>query len=73
MMSFSALKTALGTVKVGLHDFRDSHWCAENHHRCAGSAFYFFILLPFCFKKLPFYFLTFYFINGRLFALLLTL
>ena len=64
MMSFSALKTALGTVKVGLHDFRDSHWCAENHHRCAGSAFYFFILYLLNIKNYPFTSLPFTLLMG---------
>ena len=61
MMAPSVLKTAPRNVMVGLHDFHDHHWRAENHCQYRGSAFYFFTLLPFCLSKSFFTLLSFTF------------
>ena len=50
----SVLKTAPGNVKVGLRDFCDCRWYTGNHRQRAGSAFYFFTLLPFYLSKSAF-------------------
>ena len=62
----STLGAIIRNVKTDLFISCDNHWRREGQHQPAGSAFYFFTLLPFYFSKrfLPFYSFTFLLFKG---------